>query len=99
MARVQRKVFWIFLSIGAIVGLWSYQWYSATDAVFSDLPQHGISHGSDAYAEIVSIAQRQIRTITLPLAGLAIVSLAGWGAVLFGSAENRSKDQPPARST
>ena len=76
--------FFSVLLLTPILGLWLYYGINLGRTIMSDLPAYGVEYGSDAYNEIPRIADRQARTVGVPLAIAYVVSIIGWGFALFG---------------
>jgi hypothetical protein len=79
---MHRTIYAAVVVLSLVAACWSYGWYSATSAVFSDLPAYGIPYGGEAHRGMVAIARKQLRLVAAPLAAMLIVALVGWGVCL-----------------
>jgi hypothetical protein len=67
-------VFWAVVS-----GAWAWITYDTIDLGFMDV----YSISDDDREKVVAITQQQILLISLPIAGIGMVAICGWGYCLF----------------
>jgi hypothetical protein len=84
MRESHRTVFWAAAAgLAAGVGFWTYGWYVAVPATYSDLSGYGIEYGGEAFTQIAKNTQKLIRLVAIPLFSMVLISLAGWGYCIF----------------
>ncbi len=76
---MHRTVYFAVVLLSLLAGCWSFGWYSATSAVFSDLPAYGVPYGGEAHREIVAIARKHVCGMAAPSGVLLVIALVGWG--------------------
>lgn len=81
---MRTNLYWLTLAVlcAGRSGVWSYFWINSASIVYSDGPQYGIEHGSEAKRWIVEVSRKLIWTTSLPWCLVVLLSLMGWAHAL-----------------